>query len=32
MIDHIGFPVSDIKRSIAFYKQALTPLGMTLIA
>jgi catechol 2,3-dioxygenase-like lactoylglutathione lyase family enzyme len=32
MIDHIGFPVSDIKRSIAFYKQALTPLGITLIA
>ena len=32
MIDHIGFPVSDIKRSIAFYKAALAPLGMTLIA
>jgi catechol 2,3-dioxygenase-like lactoylglutathione lyase family enzyme len=31
MIDHIGFPVSDIKRSIAFYKQALAPLGITLI-
>ena len=32
MIDHIGFPVSDIKRSIAFYKAALAPLGITLIA
>jgi len=31
MIDHIGFPVSDMKRSIAFYTQALAPLGITLI-
>ena len=31
MIDHIGFPVSDIKRSIAFYSKALAPLGITLI-
>ena len=32
MIDHVGFPVSDIKRSIAFYTKALAPLGITLIA
>ena len=32
MLDHVGFPVSDIKRSIAFYKAALVPLGVTLIA
>ena len=31
MLDHVGFPVSDIKRSIAFYAQALAPLGITLI-
>jgi catechol 2,3-dioxygenase-like lactoylglutathione lyase family enzyme len=31
MIDHIGFPVSDIQRSIAFYTKALAPLGITLI-
>jgi catechol 2,3-dioxygenase-like lactoylglutathione lyase family enzyme len=32
MLDHVGFPVSDIKRSIAFYTKALAPLGITLIA
>jgi catechol 2,3-dioxygenase-like lactoylglutathione lyase family enzyme len=32
MIDHIGFPVSDIKRSMDFYTKALAPLGITLIA
>jgi catechol 2,3-dioxygenase-like lactoylglutathione lyase family enzyme len=32
MLDHIGFPVSDIKRSVAFYKAALAPLGIRLIA
>ena len=31
MLDHVGFPVSDIKRSIAFYTKALAPLGITLI-
>ena len=31
MIDHIGFPVSDYKRSKAFYEKALAPLGYTLI-
>jgi catechol 2,3-dioxygenase-like lactoylglutathione lyase family enzyme len=31
MIDHIGFPVSDYKRSKAFYERALAPLGYTLI-
>jgi catechol 2,3-dioxygenase-like lactoylglutathione lyase family enzyme len=27
MIDHIGFPVSDYRRSRAFYAKALAPLG-----
>jgi len=27
MIDHIGFPVSDVKKSRAFYVKALAPLG-----
>lgn len=31
MIDHIGFPVSDMKRSIAFYEKALAPLHITLV-
>jgi catechol 2,3-dioxygenase-like lactoylglutathione lyase family enzyme len=31
MIDHIGFPISDYKRSKAFYEQALAPLDYTLI-
>jgi catechol 2,3-dioxygenase-like lactoylglutathione lyase family enzyme len=31
MIDHIGIAVSDVARSIAFYQQALAPLGYTLI-
>lgn len=31
MIDHIGFPVSDMKRSLAFYKAALAPLGISVI-
>ena len=29
--DHIGFTVSDIARSKAFYAGALAPLGMTLV-
>lgn len=31
MIDHIGFSVSNLKRSVAFYKAALAPLGVTLM-
>jgi catechol 2,3-dioxygenase-like lactoylglutathione lyase family enzyme len=31
MLDHIGFPVSDFERSLAFYKKALEPLGLELI-
>ncbi len=31
MIDHIGFVVSDLERSAAFYKAALGPLGITLL-
>ena len=31
MIDHIGFPVSDYRRSKAFYLQALAPLNYVLI-
>jgi catechol 2,3-dioxygenase-like lactoylglutathione lyase family enzyme len=31
MIDHIGIPVSDVARSIAFYEKALAPLGYVLI-
>jgi catechol 2,3-dioxygenase-like lactoylglutathione lyase family enzyme len=31
MIDHIGIPVSDLERSVAFYTKALAPLGYTLI-
>lgn len=31
MIDHIGIQVSDLKRSIAFYKAALAPLGIEVL-
>jgi catechol 2,3-dioxygenase-like lactoylglutathione lyase family enzyme len=31
MIDHVGFPVSDLARSKAFYLKALDPLGIGLI-
>lgn len=31
MIDHIGFPVSDLARSRAFYDRALAPLGIELL-
>jgi catechol 2,3-dioxygenase-like lactoylglutathione lyase family enzyme len=31
MIDHLGIAVSDLAKSIAFYKQALAPLGYELI-
>ncbi|HXS07808.1 MAG TPA: VOC family protein [Rhizomicrobium sp.] len=28
MLDHIGIPISDMKKSRAFYDRALAPLGM----
>ena len=31
MLDHIGFGVTDFKRSKAFYTQALAPLGYKLV-
>ena len=31
MIDHVGIPVSDYARSLAFYRQALAPLGIVLL-
>jgi catechol 2,3-dioxygenase-like lactoylglutathione lyase family enzyme len=31
MLDHVGFAVSDIARSRAFYERALAPLGITLM-
>jgi catechol 2,3-dioxygenase-like lactoylglutathione lyase family enzyme len=31
MIDHLGIPVSDLAKSIAFYEQALAPLGYVLM-
>jgi catechol 2,3-dioxygenase-like lactoylglutathione lyase family enzyme len=31
MIDHVGFPVSDYRRSKEFYSKALAPLGYGLI-
>ena len=31
MIDHTGFQVSDVARSLAFYEKALAPLGYTVI-
>lgn len=31
MIDHIGLPVSDYARSLAFYKAAFAPLGYGLV-
>jgi catechol 2,3-dioxygenase-like lactoylglutathione lyase family enzyme len=31
MIDHLGLAVSDLAKSVAFYKQALAPLGYELI-
>jgi catechol 2,3-dioxygenase-like lactoylglutathione lyase family enzyme len=31
MIDHIGFAVSDLARSKAFYLKALAPLGVTAV-
>jgi catechol 2,3-dioxygenase-like lactoylglutathione lyase family enzyme len=31
MIDHIGIPVTDLDASVAFYSQALAPLGYVLV-
>lgn len=31
MIDHIGFPVSDLAAARAFYARALAPLGISLL-
>nr|WP_222928130.1 VOC family protein [Luteimonas viscosa] len=31
MLDHVGVPVSDYARSLAFYRQALAPLGIVLL-
>ena len=31
MLDHLGFPVSDYKRSKDFYEKALAPLGYVLV-
>ena len=31
MIDHIGIPVTDLVRSLAFYERALAPLGYVLV-
>jgi catechol 2,3-dioxygenase-like lactoylglutathione lyase family enzyme len=31
MLDHVGFGVSDYRRSKAFYEAALAPLGITLL-
>lgn len=31
MLDHVGIPVSDYARSVAFYTQALAPLGIALV-
>ena len=31
MIDHTGFQVRDLQKSIAFYEKALAPLGYVLI-
>jgi catechol 2,3-dioxygenase-like lactoylglutathione lyase family enzyme len=31
ILDHVGFPVTDYARSVAFYKKALEPLGITVL-
>lgn len=31
ILDHIGFPVTDYKRSLNFYTKALAPLGIVLL-
>jgi catechol 2,3-dioxygenase-like lactoylglutathione lyase family enzyme len=32
IIDHMGFSVTDVERSKAFYGKALAPLGITIIS
>ena len=31
ILDHVGFPVTDYARSLAFYREALAPLGIRLL-
>lgn len=31
MIDHMGIPVTDLDKAVAFYTKALAPLGYTLV-
>jgi len=31
ILDHVGFPVTDYARSLAFYRDALAPLGIQLL-
>jgi catechol 2,3-dioxygenase-like lactoylglutathione lyase family enzyme len=31
ILDHIGFPIADYTRSVAFYKQSLAPLGIMML-
>ena len=31
ILDHIGFPITDYGRSLAFYKQSLAPLGIVML-
>jgi len=31
ILDHIGFPITDYARSLAFYKQSLAPLGIVML-
>ena len=31
ILDHVGFPVTDYARSVAFYEKALAPLGIKLL-
>src|SRR6185312_8399875 len=31
ILDHMGFPIADYGRSVTFYKNALAPLGITLL-
>ena len=31
ILDHVGFPVTDYARSVAFYQKALAPLGIVIL-
>ena len=31
ILDHIGFPITDYARSVAFYKECLAPLGIVML-